>query len=156
MVKIDNKNIQAKYCNFQFLIANFFLPCVQMLSVASASAPQAVFSTTSPQKPLCRFSLTWVDFSSDPKSLKDQTCHLLRNTFGFSFTGTKCDMKLLGDKSIPLWQPFPSSKDGAKVGQLLSFPHFSGTEQRCEGFVFYTNVSANREGNEYKFNVLLV
>ena len=48
------------------------------------------------------------------------------------------------------------TKDGAKFGQLVSFPHFSGIEQRHEDFVSYPNVSANREGNEYKFNMLLV
>lgn len=67
-----------------------------MLSLASGSAPQAVFSSTSPQKPLCRFSLTWGDFSSDPKSLKDQTCHLLRNTIWFFIHRDKVWQEITG------------------------------------------------------------
>lgn len=115
-----------------------------MLSLASASAPQAVFSSTSPQKPLCRFSLTWGDFSSDPKSLKDQTCHLLRNTIWFFIHMDKVWQEITGRQihtSVAAPQLLTAgSKDGAKVGQLVSFPHFSGTEQKDVRILFPTQM----------------
>lgn len=115
-----------------------------MLSVASASPPQAVFSTTSPQKPLCRFSLTWVDFSSDPESLKDQTCHLLRNTIWFFIYRNKLWHEITGRQIhtsvVALQLLTAGSEDGTKVGKLVSFPHFLGTEQRDVRILFSTQM----------------
>jgi len=126
------------------LTANVVLPCIQMLSTASASAPQAVFSTTSPQKPLCRFSLAWVVFSSGPESLKVQTCFILRNAIWFFMCRDKLwhentrRQKHTSVQSLQLCTA--GTKDGAKVGQQVSFPHFSDTEQRNVKILFPTQM----------------
>lgn len=116
-----------------------------MLSIASASAPQAVFSTTSPQKPLCRFSLAWVGFLSGPESLKDQTCYLLKNAIWFFIYRDKLWHENTGRQkhtSVQSLQSYTAGrKDGAtNVGQLMSFPHFSGTEQRLVKILFPTQM----------------
>lgn len=114
-----------------------------MLSIASGSA-MAIFSTTYPQKPLYRFSLAWVVFSSGQKSLKDQTCYLLKNTIWFFIYRGKLwheNTRRQKHTSMQSLQLFTAgTKDGAKVGQLVSFPHFSGIEQRDVKILFPTQM----------------
>lgn len=67
--------------------------------------------------------------------------------FGFSFTETNCDMKIRGDKHIPLCSSFSCSLQAQRMEQRLGnycLFHISQAE-RCEDFVSYSNVSANRE-----------
>lgn len=76
--------------------------------------------------------MVWVGISLGSKSLKDQTC-LLKNATWFFITGTNCHANSMKQKhtSVQSLQLFTAdTKDRAKFGQLLSFPHFSGAEQR--------------------------
>lgn len=141
------------------MTANFLLPCVQMWGICKCLT--GCFLNHFPTETTLQ---TFIDMSrfffrrrkpEGPDLSSAQKYHLVFHLQGQTVTWNYWETNpyLCGSPSFAHCR----LKGWSRSWATCVFSTFLGHRaKRCEDFISYINVSANRGGNEYRFNMLLV